>query len=764
VSQRQRYAEPERQPAPAPAPAQERAGQPGPAGGEAVQLRRAAAGPGQAGRVAARLQRAYGNRSLARAGQAAHAAAGAAPVVQAKLVVTPAGDRYEQEADRLADAALSGQSAGGASGQPAPALSRIQRAGGEGGGGEGGMAVDTASEAGIAAARGGGAALPDGVRAPLEGALGHDLRAVRVHTDARADALSGRLAARAFTTGADVFFRQGEYAPERPAGYHLLAHELAHVVQQGGGTGAVQRGGDEEGKKSPPPSEVPGLSFSEQLLAQIESHKKRVLAQIESHKKRVLAQSPRAREQSFEQIYRDRDMERRRDWEQLFAQIHRDMERSVAQIYRDMESRSDWDQPFAQIHRDTEQSFAQIQRDTEQPFAQIHRDMEQSFAQIQRDTESSSVWEQLFAQIYRDTEWSFAQIHRDMERRRDWEQLFAQVRRGQTAAAAAASSSAPAASSQQIVPTEKVIPHILKFIFAGSGQEAWPTPEKEYAKSDKEPMRIVKHMYGGKKYSKEKHTQEKEELVFEYAGPLGEFLMKSGARDSGENSTVANLNDAQMEFDKYMVEYCGKAKTTKLEAVQIKIKGFSRGAATASVFAKGIKMSRFRHLVHVNLVLIDPVHGTGMVGGGLMPSEVDVGGIYDEKNAPDTSGTTYLMPITSDHPSDWFTPQMIRGYQRIIIAYGSGVKHSFGLGESYKSTLTIGVEHHLRAQVKGMKLSTLPKGLFVVNTADMEIVQVRDMEHWKSHFKELILGKADTTEKRDVVIREALLQFFGKDN
>jgi hypothetical protein len=221
MSRRVRELQPEREPARAPVPARADA----------------ARAPARRARPAvSQLQRAYGNRSLARAGQAAHAAAAAAPVVQAKLVVTPADDRYEQEADRLADAALSGQSAGGASGQPAPALSRIQRSGD----GDGGMAVDAASEAGIAAARGGGAVLPDDVRAPLEGALGHDLRAVRVHTDARADALSGQLAARAFTTGADVFFRQGEYAPERPSGYHLLAHELAHVVQQGGAPGAVQ--------------------------------------------------------------------------------------------------------------------------------------------------------------------------------------------------------------------------------------------------------------------------------------------------------------------------------------------------------------------------------------------------------------------------------------------------------------------------------------------------------------------------------------------
>ena len=153
----------------------------------------------------------------------------------------------------------------------------------------------------------------------------------------------------------------------------------------------------------------------------------------------------------------------------------------------------------------------------------------------------------------------------------------------------------------------------------------------------------------------------------------------------------------------------------------------------------------------VNLVLIDPVRGTGSVAKGLMPSEQDVSGVYDEENAPDTSGTTYLMPIESGYSSNYFTPQKISGYQRLIIGYGPGIKHSFGLGESEDSTLKYNGQ-----PVKGMKLSTLPKGLFVVNAADMNIVKVPNMETWKSDFEDLVLGKANKKEKRDVVIREAL--------
>ena len=99
----------------------------------------------------------------------------------------------------------------------------------------------------IEAARGRGRALDPGAAARLGGALGADLRGVQIHDDAGADALCEGLAARAFTTGGDIFFARGGYDPGSPAGGALLAHELAHVIQQGGpgaGAGAPLRLGD----------------------------------------------------------------------------------------------------------------------------------------------------------------------------------------------------------------------------------------------------------------------------------------------------------------------------------------------------------------------------------------------------------------------------------------------------------------------------------------------------------------------------------------
>lgn len=86
----------------------------------------------------------------------------------------------------------------------------------------------------INSARGGGTPLDTGVREQMAGALGDSFADVRVHHDALASTLAQSVQARAFTTGADIFFARGEYRPGASAGRELLAHELTHVVQQRG--------------------------------------------------------------------------------------------------------------------------------------------------------------------------------------------------------------------------------------------------------------------------------------------------------------------------------------------------------------------------------------------------------------------------------------------------------------------------------------------------------------------------------------------------
>ena len=81
--------------------------------------------------------------------------------------------------------------------------------------------------------RGRGQSLPARIRQPLERSFGSDFSRVSIHADAQADRLSRAIRARAFTTGQDIFFRQGEYRPGTQQGNETLAHELTHVEQQG---------------------------------------------------------------------------------------------------------------------------------------------------------------------------------------------------------------------------------------------------------------------------------------------------------------------------------------------------------------------------------------------------------------------------------------------------------------------------------------------------------------------------------------------------
>jgi hypothetical protein len=100
--------------------------------------------------------------------------------------------------------------------------------------GANGFTAPTHVEQSIASKRGGGAALPDTTRSQMESGFGVDFSGVRIHADDKSHQLNQAIGARAFTTGQDVFFSQGQFKPDSRSGQELLAHELTHVVQQGG--------------------------------------------------------------------------------------------------------------------------------------------------------------------------------------------------------------------------------------------------------------------------------------------------------------------------------------------------------------------------------------------------------------------------------------------------------------------------------------------------------------------------------------------------
>lgn len=86
----------------------------------------------------------------------------------------------------------------------------------------------------IKGASGKGKPLPGKTRTEMETVFGVDFSGVNIHTDQNSVEMNQHLGAQAFTHGKDVYFNAGKFNPENSGGKHLLAHELTHVVQQGG--------------------------------------------------------------------------------------------------------------------------------------------------------------------------------------------------------------------------------------------------------------------------------------------------------------------------------------------------------------------------------------------------------------------------------------------------------------------------------------------------------------------------------------------------
>jgi Domain of unknown function (DUF4157) len=114
------------------------------------------------------------------------------------------------------------------------------------------------------ATRVGGAPLEHGVRTTMEHGFHHDFGAVRVHDDAAAHAEAESLGAAAFAVGDEIVFGAGETDHDVAAGHYLLAHELAHVVQEdrfGRGDGGVDDTCDAEHEARSAALEVVGGGF-----------------------------------------------------------------------------------------------------------------------------------------------------------------------------------------------------------------------------------------------------------------------------------------------------------------------------------------------------------------------------------------------------------------------------------------------------------------------------------------------------------------------
>jgi hypothetical protein len=222
------------------------------------------------------LQRTRGNRFVQRL------------AIQAKLKVGPVGDKYEREADNVADHVLrmggpanphrsqkDGVQARPLASSITPLVQRlasfitssVQRQGEE----EeiqtkplvqrqedeeeiqtksfvqrrkdGGFDAGPRIEGRLAALKGGGSPLPGNVRAYMEPRFGADFSGVRLHTGSEAMQMNRELQAHAFTHGQDIYLGAGAKSPGSPGGNHLLAHELAHTIQQTGSRDRIARWG-----------------------------------------------------------------------------------------------------------------------------------------------------------------------------------------------------------------------------------------------------------------------------------------------------------------------------------------------------------------------------------------------------------------------------------------------------------------------------------------------------------------------------------------
>ena len=159
--------------------------------------------------------------------------------LQPKLTVSTPGDIYEQEADRVADQVMC---------MPEPQIQRTRAYGGGRPGctnvreGNKALQVQRLQASGTSeveappivdeALRSPGQPLDAETQAFMERRFGYNFSQVRVHADARSAQTAKAVNARAFTVGKEVLFGAGQYQPRTQGGRTLLAHELAHVVQQ----------------------------------------------------------------------------------------------------------------------------------------------------------------------------------------------------------------------------------------------------------------------------------------------------------------------------------------------------------------------------------------------------------------------------------------------------------------------------------------------------------------------------------------------------
>lgn len=184
--------------------------------------------------------------------------------IQPKLAINQSGDKYEQEANAVADQVMRMETSPMLARSPLPIqrmcsaceekqeVQRIEEPHWEESKGmtkskDGYNLASPGLTQELHNTQGKGQTMDPGTHASMNNAFGRDLSHVRIHTDQKAVQMNKGIQAKAFTHGSDIFFNEGQYKPESTSGKHLLAHELTHVVQQGKGGTKIQRTAENAG-------------------------------------------------------------------------------------------------------------------------------------------------------------------------------------------------------------------------------------------------------------------------------------------------------------------------------------------------------------------------------------------------------------------------------------------------------------------------------------------------------------------------------------
>jgi hypothetical protein len=186
--------------------------------------------------------------------------------LQRKLTIGASNDPLELEADRVAEQVM----AASTHSTPSRAPLRIQRFAGQ--------AIEGAEIAPASVDRvlaSSGSPLEPALRQDMDQRFGYDFSRVRVHTGAAAEQSAERVNAEAYTVSNSIVFGAGRFAPGTLEGRRLIAHELTHVVQQGGAAHALhrrpKRTAEERDAILVTAAQAAFTSFDEQIDAQVEA-------------------------------------------------------------------------------------------------------------------------------------------------------------------------------------------------------------------------------------------------------------------------------------------------------------------------------------------------------------------------------------------------------------------------------------------------------------------------------------------------------------